>query len=138
MCIVPKLIIDWLIMLVLLVLKLLVSSHPYELWRCPMHLCFDTPWWTRWIPLLLRFLYVKQTNKQTNVSQCIVIHDLCLYLFMLQHSYYVLLLEQHLSCSCLEYYDPSYQFFKYGLIKIVMVHVTSKIVLFITYLLEDE
>ena len=41
MCIVPKLI-DWFIMLILLVLKLFVSSHPYELWRCPMHLCFGT------------------------------------------------------------------------------------------------
>ena len=38
----------------------------------------------------------------------------------------------------LEYFDPSYQFFTNTLIKIVMVHVTSKIILFITYLLEDE
>jgi hypothetical protein len=26
--------------MVLLVLKLFVSSHPFKLWRCPMHLCF--------------------------------------------------------------------------------------------------
>src|SRR4051812_44388569 len=82
---------------------------------------------------MLCFLYVKQTN----VFQCIVIHDLCLYLFMLQHSCYDLLLELHLSCSCLEYFDTSYQCFTM-VIKIVMVHVTLKIILFITYLLEDE
>ena len=38
----------------------------------------------------------------------------------------------------LEYYDPTYQCFTNTLIKIVMVHVTSKIILFITYLLKDE
>jgi hypothetical protein len=36
MCIVPKFIIDWFMIIVLLVLKLFVSSHPLELWRCPM------------------------------------------------------------------------------------------------------
>src|SRR3954467_8092558 len=80
------------------------------------------------------FLYVKQTD----LFQCIIIHDLCLYPFMLQHSCFVLMLELHISCSCLEYFDPSFQCFANGLIKIVMVHVTSKIILFITYLLEDE
>ena len=70
MCIVPRLV-DWCITLILLVLKLFVSSHPYELWRCPMHLCFATLWGTRWIPFLLYFLYVKQTN----IFQSIVIHE---------------------------------------------------------------
>ena len=70
MCIVPKLV-DWIITLILLVLKLFVSSHPYELWRCPMHLCFAIPWGTSWIPFSLCFLYVKQTN----VFQSIVIHE---------------------------------------------------------------
>ena len=70
MCIVPRLV-DWCITLILIVLKLFVSSHPYELWRCPMHLCLATPWGTSWIPFSLCFLYVKQTN----VFQSIVIHE---------------------------------------------------------------
>ena len=115
MCIVPKLV-DWFIILVLLVLKLFVSSYPYELWRCPMHLCFAIPWGTSWIPLMLCFLYVKQTN----VFQSII-HDLLFVLpFMLQHSWYVLLLEIYLSCSCLEYFDLTYQCFTNILIKIVI------------------
>src|SRR4051812_12445827 len=72
-----------------------------------------------------------ETNKCFSMH---VIHYLCLYPFMLQHSYYVLLLELHLSCSCLEYFDPSFQCFKNILIKIVMVHVTLKIIfLSLTY-----
>ena len=54
---------------------------------------------------MLCFIYVKQTN----VFQCIIIRDLCLYPFMLQHSCYVLLLELHLSWSCLEFFDPRFQ-----------------------------
>jgi hypothetical protein len=41
--------------MVLLVLKLFVSSHPFEIWRCPMHLCFAIPWGTSWIPLCYVF-----------------------------------------------------------------------------------
>jgi hypothetical protein len=42
------------------------------------------------------------------------------------------------SCPCLKFFDLSTQCFTY-MIKIVMVHVTSKIISFvITYLLEDE
>jgi hypothetical protein len=62
MCIVPKFIIDWFMIMALLVLKLFVSSHPFELWRCPMHLCFAIPWMTSWIPLCYVF-YMLQTNK---------------------------------------------------------------------------
>jgi hypothetical protein len=62
MCIVPKFIIDWFMIKVLLVLKLFVSSHPLELWRCPMHLCFATPWGTSWIPLCYIFSML-ETNK---------------------------------------------------------------------------
>ena len=47
--------------------------------------------------------------------------------FMLQHSCYVLLLE--LFHDMLKYYDPSYQCFTNTLIKFMMVHVTSKIIL---------
>jgi hypothetical protein len=43
-----------------------------------------------------------------------------------------------LSCPCFKFFDLSTQCFTY-MIKIVMVHVTSKIISFvITYLLEDE
>jgi hypothetical protein len=62
MCIVPKFIIDWFMIMVLLVLKLFVSSHPFELWRCPMHLCFAISWRTSWIPLCYVFS-ILQTNK---------------------------------------------------------------------------
>jgi hypothetical protein len=62
MCIVPKFIIDWFMIMVLLVLKLFVSSHPFELWRCPMHLYFATPWGTSWIPLCYVF-FMLETNK---------------------------------------------------------------------------
>jgi hypothetical protein len=48
MCIVPKFIIDWFVILVSLVLKLFVSSRPFKTWRCPMHLCFAIPWRTSW------------------------------------------------------------------------------------------
>ena len=49
-------------------------------------------------------------NKQMSFN-ALLFMILCLYLFKLQLSCYVLLLELHLSCSCLEYYDPSYQCF---------------------------
>jgi hypothetical protein len=55
----PKIIIDWFMIMVLLVLKLFVSSHPFELWRCPMHLCFAIPWGTSWIPLCYIFSILK-------------------------------------------------------------------------------
>ena len=61
MCIVPKLI-DWFILLIFLVLELFISSHSYELWRCPMHL-FDTPWGKSWMPLCYVFY---MWNKQTS------------------------------------------------------------------------
>ena len=62
MFIVPRLV-DWFITLILLVLKLFVSSHPYKLWRCPMHLCFATLWGTSWMPLCyVFFMWNKQTS----------------------------------------------------------------------------
>jgi hypothetical protein len=48
--------------MVLLVLKLFVCSHPLELWRCPMYLCFASPWEISWIPLCYVFSMLK-TNK---------------------------------------------------------------------------
>jgi hypothetical protein len=49
-----------------------------------------------------------------------------------------LLSRLRLSCPCFKFFDPSSQMLTY-MIKIVMVHVTTKIISFvITYLLEDE
>jgi hypothetical protein len=62
MCIVPKFIINWFMIMVLLVLQLFVSSQAFELWRCPMHLCFAIPWGTSWIPLCYVFSML-QKNK---------------------------------------------------------------------------
>jgi hypothetical protein len=62
MCIVPKIIIYWFMIMVLLVLKLFVSGHPFELWRCPMHLCFAIPWGTSWIPLCYVFSMLETNN----------------------------------------------------------------------------
>jgi hypothetical protein len=62
MCIVPKFIIDWFMIMVLLVLKLFVSSHALELWRCSMHLCFATPRGTSWIPLCYVFSMLETNN----------------------------------------------------------------------------
>jgi hypothetical protein len=52
--------------MVLHVLKLFVSSHPLELWRCPMHLCFATPRGTSWIPLRYVF-YMLKTKKHLSM-----------------------------------------------------------------------
>jgi hypothetical protein len=86
MCMVPKFIINWFMIMVLLVLKLFVSSDPLELWRCPMHLCFATPWGTSWIPLCYVFLYA--WNKQMTFNALL-----------------------SLLCTCLEYFDLSTQCF---------------------------
>jgi hypothetical protein len=48
--------------MVLLVLKLFVSSRPFELWRCLMYLCFAIPWGTSWIPFCYVFSML-QINK---------------------------------------------------------------------------
>src|SRR4051812_15423255 len=47
---------------------------------------------------MLCFLYVKQTN----VFQCMLFMIFVCSLSCCMHSYFVLLLELHLSCSCLE------------------------------------
>ena len=134
MCIVPKLI-DWFILLILLALELFVSSHPYELWRCHMHLCSGTPWGTSWMPLCYVFY---MWNKQTSFN-ALLFMNLCFYPFMLQHNYFVLLLELHLSCSCLEYFDPSFQSLQMVWSWLWWCMSPQKLLfLFITYLLEDE
>ena len=47
-------------------------------------------------------------NKQMSFNALLFMICLCI-LSCCMHSYYVLLLELHLSCSCLEYFDPSFQ-----------------------------
>jgi hypothetical protein len=65
--------------MVLLVLKLFVSNHPFELWRCRMHLCFAIPWGTSWIPLCYVFSMLK-TNKWLSMHYyswsfvCVTVH----------------------------------------------------------------
>src|SRR3954470_896428 len=93
---------------------------------------WDTPATDKLIATMLCFLHVKQTN----VFQCMLFMIFVCSLPYCMHSYYVLLLELHLSCTCLEFFDPNFQCFQM-VGSIVRVHVTSKIILFITYLLED-
>src|SRR3954470_18201266 len=54
---------------------------------------------------MLCFLYVKQTN----VFQCMLFMIFVCSLPCSMHNYYVLLLELHLSCTCLEFFDPIFQ-----------------------------
>jgi hypothetical protein len=42
--------------------QIICIQSPFELWRCPMHLCFAIPWRTSWIPLCYAFSMLK-TNK---------------------------------------------------------------------------
>jgi hypothetical protein len=60
---------------VLLVLKLFVSSHPFELWRCPMHLCFAIPWGTSWIPFCYVFSMLQ--NKQITFNALLFMIFVC-------------------------------------------------------------
>ena len=90
--------------MILLVLVLLVSSHSYELWRCPMHLyCYSMR--DKLIATMLCFLYVKQTN----VFQCMLFMIFVCSLSCCMHSCFVLLLELLISWSCLEFFDPTFQ-----------------------------
>jgi hypothetical protein len=81
----PKFIIDWFMIMILLVLKLFVSSRPLKLegvlciffWNwCPMHLCFATPWRTSWKPLCYVFLYAQNTHLTFN-ALLLLIFCLC-------------------------------------------------------------
>jgi hypothetical protein len=42
--------------------QIICTSHPFELWRCPVHLCFATPWRTSWIPLCYVFSMLKRNK----------------------------------------------------------------------------
>jgi hypothetical protein len=126
---VPKFIIDWFMIMVLLVLKLFVSSHPLELWSCPMHFCFATPWGTSWIPLCYVF-YMLETNNWLSMHYyswsfvCVTFHVVTWLLSSVVRiislmSMFRVLWSQH-----------AMLYFK--LIKIVLVHVTSKIIVLLS------
>ncbi len=103
MCTVPNLI-DWCILWYYLFLCYLfivtVVNFEGVLW-----IYIATLWGTSWLPLYYVFC---MWNKQTFFNACyswslfVACHD-CM------HSYYVLLLELHLSCTSLEFFDPSLQ-----------------------------
>jgi hypothetical protein len=111
--------------MVLLLLKLFVSSHPFELWRCPMHLCFVTPWGTSWIPLCYVFSML-ETNKWLSIHYyswsfvCVSFHVVTWLLSSMVRiislmPMFRVLWSQH-------------AMFYFKLMKIVLVHVTSKII----------
>jgi hypothetical protein len=111
--------------MVLLVLKLFVSSHPLELWRSPMHLCFATPWGTSWIPLCYVF-YMLQTNIHLSMQYyswsfvCVSFHVVTWLLSSMVRIIYLMPMFRVLwSQHAMLYLE---------LIKIVLVHVTSKII----------
>jgi hypothetical protein len=101
-----------------------------------MHLCFAIPWGTSWKPFTM-FFHMIWTHVWLSLFHyswsfvCVLFHVITWLLSFL-------LSRLCLSCPCFKFFDLSTQCFTY-MIKIVMVHVTSKIISFvITYLLEDE
>ena len=125
MCIVPKFIIDWIMIVLLLVLKLFVSSHPFELCRCPS------------IYVLLHhkgqaeyhFIMFTLCSRTNGCFQCTIIHSLLFeLLFMLWHSAKFYCLELYLSCLCLRVLWSQLQMIYLYLIKFVLAKVTSKII----------
>ena len=56
------------------------------------------------IATMLSILYVKQTN----VFQCMLFMIFVCSLSCCMHSYFVLLLELRLSCTCLEFFDTTF------------------------------
>src|SRR5215216_4126061 len=89
---------------ILLVLVLLVSSHPCETLKVSYaSICYSMR--DKLNATMPCFLYVKQTN----IFQCMLFMIFVCSLSCCMHSYYVLLLELHLSCTCLEFFDPSFQ-----------------------------
>ena len=77
-------------------------------------------------------------NKQMSFNALLSMIFVCI-LSCCMHRYYVLLLELHLSCSCLEYFDPSFQCLQMVWSWLWWCMSPQKLFfLFITYLLEDE
>jgi hypothetical protein len=125
----PKFIIDWFMITVLLVLKLFLSSHPLELWRCPMHLCFATPWGTSWIPLCY-VLYMLETNNWLSMHYyswsfvCVTFHVVTWLLSSM------IIIISLMPMFRVLWSQHAMLYFK--LIKIVRVHVTSKIIVLLS------
>jgi hypothetical protein len=115
--------------MVLLVLKLFVSSHPLELWRCPMHLCFSTPWGTSGIPLCYVF-YMLETKNWLSMHYysssfvCVSFHVVT---WLLSSVVRIISLMPMFRVLCSQH---AMLYFK--LIKIVLVHVTSKFIVLLS------
>ena len=123
MCIVPRLV-DWCITLILLVLNYLylVTLMNFEGVLC-IYICYSMR--DKLNTFMLCFLYVKQTN----VLQSIVIHESFVCAFSCCIIVYFLIARTLSFMLWLKYYDPSFECFANTLIKSLMVHVTSKIIL---------
>jgi hypothetical protein len=115
--------------MVLLVLKLFVSSHTLELWRCPMHLCFATPWGTSWIPLCYIF-YMLETNNWLSMHYyswsfvCVSFHVVT---WLLSSMVRIISLM-----SMFRVLWSHHAMLYLKLIKIVLVHFTSKIIILLS------
>jgi hypothetical protein len=94
-----------------------------------MHLCFPIPWRTSWKPLCYVFPYDLNTHLTFNVS-LFMIFRLC-YFSCYNMVAKFFLSRLRLLCPCFKYFDPNTQCFT-SLIKIVIVHVTSKIILLLS------
>jgi hypothetical protein len=125
MCIVPKFIIDWFIILVSLVLKLFVSSRPLKLEGV---LCIYV--------LLLHegqaknhFLCFSIWLKHTRDFHCFIfiIYRLCSFSCYNMVAKF-LISRLYLSCPCFKFFWSQHSMLTY-MVKIVLVHVTSKIIL---------
>jgi hypothetical protein len=121
--------------MVSLVLKFLVSSHPLKLEGV---LCIM--FWYSMRDKLKTIYYVFSYDLNTRLTFIVslfMIFCLCFLSYCNMVAKF-LLSRLCLSCPCFKFFDLCTQCFTY-MIKIVMVHVTSKIISFvITCLLEDE
>jgi hypothetical protein len=117
--------------MVLLVLKLFVSSHPlnYEGVLCIYVLLFHEG------QAEYHFAMFSLCSKQQLTFDALLFMIFCLYSF---HVVTWLLRELYLLCLCLEYFDLSLQCFTITWSRLCWLHVISKIIFVITYLLEDE
>ena len=116
MCIVPKFIIDWFMIMLLLVLKLLVSSHPLN-FKGVLAFMFCYFIKDKLNTTLLCFLYAK---KQTVAFNALLFMLFCLSYFSCYNivaKFYCL--ELYLSCLCLRVLWSQLQCFYINLIKIV-------------------
>jgi hypothetical protein len=130
----PKVFIDWFVMLVSLVLKLFVSSRPLKLEGvlCIYVLLFHEG-------QAENHLYVLHMIWTHVWLSLFHFHDLSFVFFSCYNMVAKFLLSRlYLSCPCFKFFWSQRTTLKY-MVKIVYVHVTSKIISFVmTYLLENE